>query len=550
MQRIAHGCLKNHFHKPSSLQLNQFLQKHNKPTNGHVIVYLIRACAKFGSFSHGQQLHCNILRSGYDSNAFISTSLIAFYVGFECLNDAKKMFDEIPHRNVVSWNTLISGYMHSGQCRKALSLFGELNGSDVSADPYSFTPALAACGKLGLSQLGMSIHSMIVKHGLEFRVFVANCLIDMYGKCGFVEEAIGVFYEMTDRDTISFNSVISACARTGRLEEAHGFLNQMPCPDTISYNELINGYAQFRCMEDAVRILSIIPNPNSSSWNSIITGYVNQEQAGEALDFFIEMHKSGIQMDQYTFSSILSGIARLSALKWGELTHSCTIKCGLDAAIVIGSALIDMYSKCGQVIHAEALFRSLHKKNLVTWNAMISGFAHNGHSDKVIELFNELQTVKGLKPDGITFLNVLSACRHMPLETVVGYLELMTKEYRIDPMPEHCSSVIRVMGTKGEVWRAEKLIYDLGFGSCGLVWRALLGACLTCWDLEVAEIAAAKVIELEGDKEYVFVMMSKIYAYYGKWVDAVTVRKLMKERGVRKDAGRSWIEVPTLISTK
>lgn len=222
----------------------------------------------------------------------------------------------------------------------------------------------------------------------------------------------------------------------------------------------------------------------------------------------------------------------------------------MDKSVVVGSALIDMYSKCGQVQNAELIFKSLPEKNLVTWNAMISGFAHSGNSNKVIELYEQLKMVKDLKPDAITFLNVLSACWHKqtPLEVANQYFESMIKNYGVEAMPEHCASMIRLMGKWGDVQGAKKLIGELGFGSCGLVWRALLGACGTCGDLKVAELAAAKVIELEGDKEFVYIMMSNIYAAYGKWGDVSMVRELMRQRGVRKEVGCSWIELDNKVS--
>ncbi|KAF5957392.1 hypothetical protein HYC85_004617 [Camellia sinensis] len=532
------------------VESSQMLNSGAKP-NGHALVHLFRTCAKIGCHSYGLQLHCYVLRSGFVTNVFVSTSLINFYLKFESLNDAHKVFVEIPHPSVVSWNSLISGYVHSGLLSKALSVFVKLDRSEICADSFSFTATLAACGQLRFSQLGKSIHSKIVKVGVEFSVFVANCLIDMYGKCGYVKEAIWVFNEITDKDIISWNSIIAASARNRKLEQAVSFFHQMPNPDIISYNELINGIAQFGNMDDATGILSNMPNPNSSSWNSIITGYVNRDQAREALDFFSNMHSNDIEMDQFTFSSILSGIASISALTWGILIHCCTIKCGLDTSVVVGSALIDMYSKCGQVENAESIFKSLPKRNLVTWNAMISCFAHNGNSIKVIKLYEQLKMVKDLNPDGITFLNVLSACWHnqTPLQVANQYFDSMIKDYGIDATPEHCASMIRLMGKWGEVWRAERMICDLGFRSCGLVWRALLGASGTCGDLKVAELAAAKVIELEGNKEFVYVMLSNIYASYGKWSEVSVVRELMRRRSVRKEVGCSWIEIDNVVTT-
>ncbi|XP_058223481.1 putative pentatricopeptide repeat-containing protein At5g47460 [Rhododendron vialii] len=522
---------------------SEMLNSGIKP-NGYVLVHLIRSSTKTGFHSYGVQLHGYALRAGFVPNVFISTSLVNFYVKFDSLGDAHKVFDEIPQPSEVSWNSLISGYVHSGQFRSALDLFLQLDRSEICADSFSFSAALSVCGQLSLLQLGKLIHSKVVKVGVECSVIIANCLIDMYGKCGSVQEAIWVFDEIDDKDIISWNSAIAASARNRKLEQAVRFLHQMPIPDTISYNEVINGFAQFGNIDAAIHILSRMPNSNSSSWNAIITGYVNRNQAREALAFFSSMHSNDIEMDQFTFSIILSGIASLSSLTWGVLIHCCTIKCGLDASIVVGSALIDMYFKCGQVEDAEQFFESLPRKNLVTWNALVSGFAHNGDSAKVIELYEQLKMVKDLKPDGITFLNVLSACWHnrTPYEVANHYFESMIKNYGIDATPEHCASMIRLMGQWGEVWRGERMICELGFGSCGLVWRALLGACGACGDLKVAELAAAKVIELEGDKEFVYVMMSNIYATYGEWGGVSVVREVMRQRNVRKEVGCSWIE--------
>lgn len=523
---------------------SQMINSDSKP-NDFILVHLTRASTNRSCFSLGQQLHSYIVKSGYRSSTFVSSALTNFYVKFELINEAYKLFVEIPEPSLVSWNSLISGYIHSGNFRKALNLFLQLENSDHCPDAYSFTSALSACGRLGLLQLGESIHSKIVKLGVSCSVIVANCLIDMYGKCGEVEDSIRVFHEMIDRDTISWNSIIAANARNARLEEALCLLQEMPEPDTISYNEVISGIAQFGKIEYAIDILLAMANPNSSSWNSIITGYVNRGRTSEALDFFSKMHLSGLQMDRFTYSSILSGIASLSAITWGILIHCCTVKCSLDGSVVVGSALIDMYSKCGRMNEAERVFQSLKSKNLITWNAMISGHAHNGDSSKVIQLFEQLIKVKDLQPDGITFLNFLSACLHngVPFEAADLYFQSMIKEYGIDPSAEHCSCMIRIMGREGKIDRAEKMIYELGFESSGAVWRALLSACVTCGNAQIAEVAAAKVTELEGDNEYVFVLMSNVYACKEKWKDVSQVRALMKERNVWKGAGNSRIEL-------
>ncbi|XP_076920712.1 putative pentatricopeptide repeat-containing protein At5g47460 [Bidens hawaiensis] len=527
-------------------QLNPFNSYSNNGTkpNEYDLVHKIRECTNSGLYNHGLQLHCYVLKSELTANGFISSALINFYVKMDLVKDAHQLFDEIPEPGLVAWNTLISGYVRSGKFRRGLSLFLELERSGICSDSYSYTAVLAVCGRLNFIWLGKSVHSKVVKSGVECSTFVSNCLIDMYGKCEVVEDAIKIFNEMWFKDTFSWNSVIDACTRNERIEQAVGFLNQMPNPDTITYNEIITGIARFGDMEQAIEILLTMPNPNSSSWNSILTGYVNHNSPRNALKVFNLMHSNGVQMDEFTFSSILSGVARVGAYTSGILIHCCVLKLGFDESVVVGSALIDMYSKCGQVNIAEFIFESVPDKNLVTWNAMISGFAHNENSSKVIELFKQMKQTKDIHPDGITFLNVLSACWHnkTPLEVAIQYFESMIHSYNIDPTVEHCSCMIRLMGHEGEVWRAEGMISQLGFESCGGVWRALLAACVDCGDLKVAETAARKVVDLEGDGDFVYVMMNNIYARFGKWEDADAMRKMMRDKKVSKEAGFSWIE--------
>ncbi|XP_054823302.1 putative pentatricopeptide repeat-containing protein At5g47460 [Prosopis cineraria] len=513
------------------------------------LVHLLRATTNLGWDPFGHQLHSYVLRYGYYSDANVSAALIRFYVGMQSLGDAHKLFVEIPQRNVVSWNTLISGYVHTGQFRKALSVLLQLEKSDVYADAFSFTSGLAACGHLGFLKPGKSIHSKVLKFGLVGDTVVANCLIDMYGKCECVEEAVRVFSEITDKDVISWNSVIAAAASNGKIEQALHFLHFMPNPDTISYNGLINGIAQMGRMEDAIQILSIMPNPNSSSWNSIITGFVNRNQVPAALDMFSKMHSRNVEMNEFTFSVILNGIACLSALTWGVVIQCCTIKHGLDASVVVGSALIDMHSKCGQVKNAESIFKSLSSRNLVSWNALICGYARSGDSARVIQLFELLKTEGHTKPDGITFLNLFFACSHnqIPLEVATQYFKSMISDYGIAPTVEHCCSMIRLMGKKGELWRAERMIHELGFQTSGLVWRALLGACEINRDLQIAEVAAVNLMKLEGNEDYVYVIMSNLYASYRRWEDVSVIRGLMRRKRVRKDAGSSWIEVENFV---
>ncbi|KAK9102977.1 hypothetical protein Sjap_020231 [Stephania japonica] len=518
--------------------------------NSYTLVCLINTSIELGWILYGKELHCYVVQSGFSSNVYIGSSLISFYAKSELLTEAQKVFDEIPCRNIVAWNSLICGYVQSGRYREAMSLVVELERSDVGADSFTINAALTACAQQCLLDFGQTIHSRIVKLGLNWNVVVQNCLIHMYGECGCVDEGVKVFNEITHKDPVSWNSVIGASAANGRLSESLNFLKQMPCPDTISYNEVIHGIAQFGNIEDAVRFLSRMPNPSPSSWNSVLAGYVIQDRAVEALEFFAKMRLEGVEQDEFTHSTILKGVSSLSALTWGRVVHSSCIKSGLDTSVICGSALVDMYSKCGEVSSAELVFHSLPKKNLVSWNTMLAGYAHNGKASEVIRLFEQLKTVPGLAPDDLTFLSVLSACAQGnagdKLQLGSQYFESMTKEYKISPTVEHCTCMIGILGRRGEAWRAKEMIQELGYWTFGSVWKALFSAC--CWngDVKGAETTAAKVIELDGEDELVYVQLSNLYAYHGRWREVSGVRRHMKEIRLLKEPGCSWLEMENL----
>lgn len=511
------------------------------------LVHLLRVSGNHGYVSLCQQLHGYVIKHGFVSDTRVSNSLMRFYKTSDSLVDAHKLFDEMPDPDVISWNSLVSGYVQSGRFQEGLFLFLELHRSDVFPNEFSFTAALAACARLHLSLLGACIHSKIVKLGLEKgNVVVGNFLIDMYGKCGSMDDAVLVFQHMEEKDTVSWNVIVASCSRNSELELGIWFFDQMPNPDTVTYNELIDAFIKSGNLNDALQILSNMPNPNSSSWNTILTGYVNSDQTGEATEFFTEMHSSGVRFDEYSLSIVLAAITALTSVPWGSLIHSCALKLGLDSRVVVASALIDMYSKCGMLKHAELMFWTMPRKNLIAWNAMISGYARNGDSTEAIKLFNQLKQERFMKPDRFTFLNLLAVCSHceVPMEVTLGYFEMMVSEYGIKPSVEHCCSLIRAMGQTGEVWQAKKVIQEFGFGYDGVAWRALLGACGARKDLKAAKTIAAKMIELgEADEdEYVYIVMSNLYAYHERWKEVSQIRKIMREKGVKKEVGSSWIQ--------
>ncbi|KAL0685032.1 hypothetical protein Bca4012_051880 [Brassica carinata] len=526
----------------------ELLNDGDKPDDtSSVMVHLLRVSGNHGYVSLCRQLHGYVVKHGYVSETRLSNSLMRFYKTSDSLEDAHRLFDEMPDPDVISWNSLVSGYVQSGRLQEGLCLFLDLERSNVFPNEFSFTAALAACARLKISWLGACIHSKIVKLGMEKgNVVVGNCLIDMYGKCGSMDDAVLVFRHMEEKDTVSWNAIVASCSRNRKLELGLWFFHQMPNPDTVTYNELIDAFVKSEDFNSAFQILSCMPNPNSSSWNTILTGYVNSEQSREATLFFTKMHSYGVRLDEYSLSIVLAAIAALVVVPWGRVIHSCGLKLGLDSRVVVASALIDMYSKCGMLKQAELMFWTMPRKNLIAWNAMIYGYARNGDSTEAIKLFSQLKQERFLKPDGITFLNLLAVCSHceVPMELTLGYFEMMVNEYGIKPRVEHCCSLIRAMARRGDIWQAKKVIQEFGFGFDGVAWRALLGACSAGKDLKAAKAVAGKIVVLgEVDEdEYVYIVMSNLYAYHEIWREVSQIRKIMREKGVEKEVGSSWIQ--------
>ncbi|ESQ39896.1 hypothetical protein EUTSA_v10000835mg [Eutrema salsugineum] len=517
----------------------ELLNEGDKPHDTSPLVHLLRVSGNHGYVSLCRQLHGYVVKNG-----FVQTRVFKF---------ADELFDEMSDPDVISWNSLISGYVQSGRFHEGLSLFLELHRSDVFPNEFSFTSALAACARLKLSRLGACIHSKIVKLGIEKgNVIVGNCLIDMYGKCGSMDDAVLVFQFMEEKDTVSWNAIVASCSRNGKLELGLWFFHQMPNPDTVTYNELIDAFVKSGDFINAFQILSSMPNPNSSSWNTILTGYVNGDQFGEATDFFTKMHSSGVRFDEYSLSIVLAAIADLAVVPWGSLIHSCALKLGLESRVVVASALIDMYSKCGMLKHAQLMFWKMPRKNLIAWNAMIAGYARNGDSTEAMKLFNQLKQERFLKPDRFTFLNLLAVCSHceVPMEITLGYFEMMINEYGIKPSVEHCCSLIRAMAQRGEIRQAKKVIQEFGFRFNGVAWRVLLGACSARKDLKAAKVVVAKMVALgEADEdEYIYIVMSNLYAYHERWREVSHIRKIMREKGVEKEVGSSWIQEQNVAS--
>lgn len=346
---------------------------------------------------------------------------------------------------------------------------------------FTFGSVLKASAGIAAAEEGKQIHAHVFKAGLEREVFAGSALVDMYAKCQNMADARQVFDKMRRRDEVSWGAMIC-------------------------------GYAQNGCSEEALRM-------------------------------FYDMKGVGLKMNPFALSSVLRACSSLATPEQGRQVHVQAICSGLESNAFVGTALVDMYAKCGSIEESSLAFDNLTEPNLVSWNAVIVGYALHGHGSKVLELFDQMQE-SGINPDEITFIGVLYACAHIGLVNLgYHYFNSMTRDHGIRPRIDHYTCMVGLLGRAGHLTEAEVLIKGMPFAPDVVVWRALLAACTVHGNTELGKHVAQHILDLDPQDHASYVTLSNMYAAAGKWDDVAKARKLMRDRGARKEAGRSWIEV-------
>eukprot|EP01018_Ginkgo_biloba_P031948 Gb_02723 [translate_table: standard] len=596
---------------------------------------VLPACANLSALDQGKEIHEVIIRCGFQSNVFVGNALVDMYAKCGSLDDARNMFDKMAERDVVSWNTIIGGYTQNGNvsealklfhkmpernvvswnamiagyaqnglvdealelfrkmpgrnvvswtamiaacCRhrrgeEALALFYDMQRTGIKPNHFTFASVLSACASLTAPDKGKAIHEQISGSQFQSNIFVGNALVDMYAKCGSIENARSVFDQMPEKDVVSWNAMIAGYAQNGLVEEALHLLQKMPEQNVVSWNAIIAGYTQIGHIEEALKLFQKMPEQDVVSWNAIIAGFAKNGQGDEALKLFQKMPErdvvswnvimagfaqngqgeealklfrqmqlAGVKPNSETISIVLPACTNVAALEQGKEIHDVIIKSEFQFDIFVGSALVDMYAKCGSVEYARKVFDKMPQRDVVSWTAMIVGYAMHGCGEEALQLFEQMQH-SGIRPDHVTFLGVLSACCHAGLvDEGWQYFNCMTK-YRITPAMEHYSCMVDLLGRAGNLYEAQDFINKMPIKPLATVWGSLLGACRIYTNIDLAEHAAERLFELNPENTTPYVLLSNIYAAAGRWGDIEKVRKLMKDRRVKKKPGCSWIVV-------
>ncbi|KAH0934879.1 hypothetical protein HID58_011996 [Brassica napus] len=526
---------------------------------------LLRDAADKNSLQNTKSIHGIVTKSQFTSKSMtlLLNQMVIAYSKTSDFGSARQVFDEIPHKSVFSWTVLIVGATENGFHRDGFGYFVEMLSCDVSPDEYALSAAAQACTCCvdGVTLCEM-VHAQVVTRGFSSLTFVNTSLLSVYAKLGRVGDSRKVFSSMESRNEVSWNAMISGFASNGLYSEAYVSFSRMleegirpNVPGVnLPWNALLSGYTSSREGEEAVLLFlrmcrndveRDVEEANQISWTTLVTAYSqSSEWEEEALSVFSQMRETGFQPNQITFSAVLASCASLCFLEYGQQVHSLTYKTGFATDKCVESALIDMYAKCGSVRDAIKVFESLKDPDVVSWTAMISGYAQHGMAKDALGLFRKMEELVFPKPNSVTFLCLLFACSHGGLvDEGLRCFHLMEDKYGLVPEIEHYACVVDILGRVGRLSEAWEFIMKMPMEPDEKVWSTLLGACRVHGDIQLAEIAAQKVIGYNPEDSAALVLLSNAYREAGNIEAELSVRNVMNSQAMRKEPGLSWITI-------
>ncbi|KAG0483524.1 hypothetical protein HPP92_011608 [Vanilla planifolia] len=532
----------------------------------------------------GRLFHALLIKFGHESSVFVCNSLMNMYSKCGLIDETKLVFRSMECRDSVSWNSMMAGLVSNGFFGEALQLFFRMRTAGVNPTQSSFVTTIKICSNLKDLTFARQLHTCVAKegHGLDGNIMTA--LLVAYIKCGEMDRAFVLFTSMAGlRNVVSFTALLGGCIQNGNDHKAASLFSQMRKegvePNEFTYSTILTAsplispsqihslllktrhesfstvgtalfdtYAKIGNTHYALLVFREIDDKDVVAWSAMLTCYAQAGDTEGSINLFMEMAKEGVVPNEFTLSSIINVCASATAaVDQGRQFHAVSIKLRLQDAICVSSALLTMYSKKGNIETAYDVFRRQGTRDMVSWNSMISGFAQHGHGKRALEVFRDMET-QGLEMDDITFIGVIMACTHTGLvEEGRKYFHLMVQDHRICPTMETYACMVDLYGRAGKLEEAMEVIKGMPFDADAMVWRVLLGACRVHRNAELGEVAAEKLMGLEPQDSAAYVLLSNIYAAAGLWEKRARVRKLMDERKVKKEAGRSWIQVKNKV---
>ncbi|XP_021661173.2 putative pentatricopeptide repeat-containing protein At1g69350, mitochondrial isoform X2 [Hevea brasiliensis] len=674
----------SHFFGEAISLYNQMLYNEIR-INEFILSSVLRACAGFGDLGIGEKVHGKVIKCGFDIDAVVETSLLGMYGDLGCTSDARKVFDNMSVRDLVSWSSIISSYVDNGEVSEGLEMFRSLVLKGVELDSVTMLSIAEACGELSFSRLARSLHGYVVrrrigshgplddslivmyskcgdfssaerifvnmfnqsvaswtamiscynrggrfkealevfvemlesevesntvtmmavlgscagfslfKEGKSVHCYIAKhmelnddslgpALIELYAKCGqfrycenvlhtigkrnivswnmlislyashwLLLEALALFVQMQTQglipDSFSLSSSISACANVGFLQlgrQLHGYAIKRHILDEFVLNSLIDVYSKCGLMDLAYLLFDRIQFKSVVAWNSMICGFCQNGNSSEAINLFDQMYLNCLDMNEVTFLAAIQACSQMGHLEKGKWLHHKLITYGIKKDLYVDTALIDMYAKCGDLQTAQVVFDSMSERSVVSWSVMIAGYGMHGNVDASISHFTQMVWL-GIKPNDITFMNILSACSHAGyVEEGKFYFNLM-KDFGVDPSSEHFACMVDLLSRVGNLSEAYRIIKSMPFPAEACIWGALLNGCRIHRRIDMIRRIERDLLDTRTDDTGYYTLLSNIYAEAGNWDESRKVRSVMKCIGLKKVPGYSTIELEKKI---
>ncbi|XP_021904933.1 pentatricopeptide repeat-containing protein At2g36980, mitochondrial [Carica papaya] len=395
-----------------------------------------------------------------------------------------------------------------------------MQNSNCSPDHCTFSSLMHACAESFEFLYGCVVHAFIVKTGWNVAVEVKNSILSFYAKLGCQTEAMEEIESIGTLTQVSWNAIIDAHMKMGDIHEA------------------------FNVFQKA-------PDKNVVSWTSMIAGYARSGAAEQALTFFVDMIKSGVLPDDFTFGAALYACSSLAVLGLGRMVHACVVQNGFLVHAYVGNGLINMYAKCGDIEGSSWAFHDILDKDLVSWNAMLFGFGMHGLTTQALQLYEDV-VASGVKPDRVTFIGLLMTCSHSGLiEKGKAFFKLMETVYKLPHEADHVACMVDMLGRGGYLAEAKELTkrYSLAGNARATSCEVLLGACSAHGDVKTGTYIGEDLKILEPDREMSYVLLSNLYCASEQWNEAEMIRKSMVDQGIKKMPGCSWIELRNKVTT-
>nr|GMD43627.1 pentatricopeptide repeat-containing protein At2g20540 [Ipomoea batatas]GME17655.1 pentatricopeptide repeat-containing protein At2g20540 [Ipomoea batatas] len=483
-----------------------------------MLMPILRNCK---NMAHMKKIHSQVIKFSLTQSNFLVAKMIDFCDKIGAIEYASLLFKHVEEPNIYLFNSMIRAYTQKHMYVSCIDVYTMMmrqlkREEPIFPDSYTYPFVIRSSGGLLSADLGKQFHGHVCKFGLESNNVIENSLLNMYVKCEEISEAHKLFEEMAMRDVISWNSLISGYLKLGKVRRARTLFEEMPDKNIVSWTTMISGYTKIGCY-------------------------------GDALDVFRRMQMAGVKPDWISLVAVLPACAHLGALEVGEWIHFYAAKNGLLRRTCVCNALMEMYSKCGNVNKAWQVFNEMSDRDVISWSTMIGGLANHGRAHDAIGLFKEMEKTN-VKPNEITFVGLLSACGHANLvDEGLRYFDSMRDDYKISPDIEHYGCLVDLLARAGNLNRALEIIRSMPMKADSAIWGSLLSSCRTHRNLETAVVAVEHLFELEPDDTGNYVLLANIYADMGKWDCVSAMRRFIRSKSMKKMPGCSLIEVNSVV---